>query len=189
MYYSRFKNNESAALATVIFCWIASLLYSWMAVLSEIGGGVIMPSLLTFCSVLSAFWWQKSKSADKQLLENLLILSEEWRQGIVTSRITHIGGKQRPFQQLAWALNDLIDQVETAQVDMRFSLAYVTWGDFTRKSYPEGLHGGFRRALVELNRVTDMLSSLTTAISALMRALAEGDFSHADYANYAGRCR
>ena len=186
MYYSRFKNNESAALATVIFCWIASLLYSWMAVLSEIGGGVIMPSLLTFCSVLSAFWWQKSKSADKQLLENLLILSEEWRQGIVTSRITHIGGKQRPFQQLAWALNDLIDQVETAQVDMRFSLAYVTWGDFTRKSYPEGLHGGFRRALVELNRVTDMLSSLTTAISALMRALAEGDFSKKNNIEFKG---
>ncbi len=184
MYYSRFKNNEKLALAVVAFCWVGSLVYGWMYALGAVEGsalsgvgGIIIPSLLTVGSVLSVVWLRASRSADQQLTEKLLVRCEEWRQGVVTSRITHIGGRERQLQQLAWMLNDLMDQVETAQVDMRFSLAYVTWGDFSRKSYPQGLHGGFRRALVELNLVTDMLSSLTTAISDLMHALADGDFS------------
>ena len=180
MFYSRFKNNESVALAAVAFAWVGSLVYGWVLALSGLEGGVermIIPSLLTVGSAISIAWWRKSKSADQQLLEKLLSASNEWRQGVVASRITHIGGKDRGLQQLAWMLNDLMDQVETAQVDMRFSLAYVTWGDFSRKSYPAGLHGGFARALVELNKVTAMLSSLTTSVSDLMHALAEGDFS------------
>jgi methyl-accepting chemotaxis protein len=177
MYYSRFKNNKSVALAAVAIAWGSSLVYGWMPVLSGTGGSVIMPSILTAGSALSVFWVRLSRAADQQLMAKLLEKCEEWRQGVVTTRITHIGGRERELQQLAWMLNDLMDQVETAQVDMRFSLAYVTWGDFTRKSYPQGLHGSFARALKELNLVTGMLSHLTTTVSDLMRALAEGDFS------------
>jgi methyl-accepting chemotaxis protein len=133
-------------------------------------GRMIIPSLLTLGSVLSIVWWRASLSADKQLMKKLLTRSQEWKEGVVTSRITYIGGRERDLQKLAWSMNDIMDQVETAQVDMRFSLAYVTWGDFSRKSYPEGLHGGFARALKELNLVTDMLSKLTNTISDLMQA-------------------
>lgn len=183
MYYSRFKNNESVALAAVAFCWAVSLVYVWisgvegMVLLSGIGGGVIMPSLLTVGSALSIAWWRASKSGDQQLLEKLLDASEEWRKGSVDVRLTHIGGKERPLQQLAWRLNDLMDQVETAQVDMHYSMAYVIYGDFTRKSYPQGLHGGFASALKQLNAVAKTLSSTTTAITKLMNAMAEGNFN------------
>ncbi|MFI3155929.1 MAG: methyl-accepting chemotaxis protein [Methylococcaceae bacterium] len=181
MYYSHFKNNENLALAAIAIAWVGSLVYGWIFALSPglngAGRGIIMPSLLTLGSVLSVVWWRSSRSDDQQLLERLLDVSQEWREGVVTSRITHIGGRERELQKLAWALNDLMDQVETAQVDMRFSLAYVTYGDFSRKSYPEGLHGGFARALKELNLVTGMLSSLTNTVSDLMHALAEGNFS------------
>lgn len=183
MYYSRFKNNESVALAAVAFCWAVSLVYVWisgvegMVLLSGIGGGVIMPSLLTVGSALSIAWWRASKSGDQQLLEKLLDASEEWRKGSVDVRLTHIGGKERSLQQLAWRLNDLMDQVETAQVDMHYSMAYVIYGDFTRKSYPQGLHGGFASALKQLNAVAKTLSSTTTAITKLMNAMAEGNFN------------
>ena len=182
MYYSRFKNNEKFALAVVAFCWGGALIYGWALALSPglltgAGAGMIMSSLLTLGSVLSVIWWRNSRSTEQQLMEKLLTMSQEWKEGVVTSRITHIGGRERKLQKLAWTLNDIMDQVETAQVDMRFSLAYVTWGDFSRKSYPQGLHGGFARALKELNLVTDMLSSLTSTVSDLMRALAEGNFS------------
>jgi len=186
MFYSRFKNNKSVALAAVAIAWGGSLVYGWMPVLSGAGGDVIMPALLTAGSALSVFWVCLSRSADQQLMEKLLTRCEEWRQGVVTTRITYIGGRERELQQLAWMLNDLMDQVETAQVDMRFSLAYVTWGDFTRKSYPQGLHGGFARALKELNLVTGMLSNLTNTISDLMHALAEGDFSKRVEADFKG---
>lgn len=176
MNYSRFNIDESVALAVVAIAWIALLVCEWLPILNG-AGGLIQPSLLTAGSALSIALWSKSKSGDQQLLAKLLSASQEWRQGTVSSRITHIGGKKRQLQQLAWALNDLMDQVETAQVDMYYSLAYVTYGDFSRRSHPEGLHGGFSQSLKQLNSVTKTLSITTEAIAELMRAIVEGDFN------------
>lgn len=194
MYYSRFKNNESAALAIAAFCWVGSLVYGWMLALGPVlsgaeegvGGGIIMLSLLTAGSALSVVGWRKSRSVDQQLLEKLLNASQEWAQGSVDVRLTYIGGKERPLQQLAWSLNNLMDQVETAQVDMYYSMAYVIYGDFTRKSYPQGLHGGFASALKQLNAVARTLSSTTNAITKLMNAMAEGDFNEKANVNVEG---
>lgn len=181
LYYSRFKNNQKLATVAVAVLWAGSLICNFLPVLSAVEGNVIermiMPSLLTAGSVFAIIWWKKSKSADQQLLKKLVSLSDDWRKGIVTTRITHIGGKERELQKLAWGLNDLMDQVETAQIDMRFSMAYLGYGLFTRKSYPEGLHGGFSRALIELNAVTKTLTSVTMVISDLMMSMADGDFS------------
>jgi len=187
MFYNRFKNNEAAALAVVAFCWVGALVYGWLPVLD--GGSVIAPSLLTVASVLSVVWWRKSISGDQLLLKKLLSASKEWRQGSVDVRVTYIGGKDRPLQQLAWLLNDLMDQVETAQVDMYYSLAYVIYGDFSRKSYPEGLHGGFATALKQLNAVAKTLSATTSAITELMNAIAEGDFNKRVDVNVEGEYR
>lgn len=197
MYYSRFRNNEKLALAVVACCWLGALVYGWMPVFSSVlggaegvaGGAVIMPSLLTIGAALSITWWRKSTSGDQLLLEKLLSAGQEWRQGSVDVRVTHIGGKDRPLQQLAWALNDLMDQVETAQVDMYYSMAYVTYGDFTRKSYPEGLHGGFATALKQLNGVAKTLAVTTEAITELMNAIAEGDFNKKVKVNVDGEYR
>lgn len=193
MYYSRFKNNESVALAAVAAAWLGSLVYGWLLALNPVligaeGGGerMIMPSLLTVVSALSVVWWRKSRSGDQQLLTKLLAASQEWAQGSVDVRLTHIGGKEREIQQLAWSLNNLMDQVETAQVDMYYSLAYVTYGDFSRKSYPQGLHGGFALALKQLNNVAKTLNTTTTAITELMVAMAEGDFNKKVDANVEG---
>jgi len=187
MFYSRFKNNEAAALAVVAFCWTGSLVYGWLPVLD--GGSVIVPSLLTVASVLSVVWWRASRAGDQLLLKKLLSASHEWRQGSVDVRVTYIGGKERPLQQLAWLLNDLMDQVETAQTDMYYSLAYVIYGDFSRKSYPEGLHGGFATALKQLNAVAKTLSATTSAITELMNAIAEGDFNKRVDVNVEGEYR
>ncbi|WP_432746093.1 methyl-accepting chemotaxis protein [Methylobacter sp. G7] len=191
MYYSRFKNNEKLALAVVAFCWLGLLVSVWMSALNgaEGGGGTIIPSLLTVGSALSIVWWRKSRSGDQQLLAKLLSASDEWAQGSVDVRLTYIGGKERPLQQLAWSLNNLMDQVEASQVDMYYSLAYVTYGDFTRRSYPEGLHGGFSSALKQLNSVAKTLSITTTAIAELMNAIAEGDFNKKVDVNVEGEYR
>jgi len=176
MYYSRFKNNEKFALAAIAIAWLGALVYGWIPVFNGAGEGIIGPSLLTAGAVLSIAWWRHSRSADQQLMKKLLSTSQEWRKGSVDVRLTHIGGKERQLQQLAWSLNDLMDQVETAQIDMHYSMAYVIYGDFSRKSYPQGLHGGFATALKQLNAVAKTLSSTTTAITKLMNAMAEGNF-------------
>jgi methyl-accepting chemotaxis protein len=180
--YKHFKNNEDFALVASAIAWGASVVYVWVAVLSVVnepktGGGLIIPILLTVGSALSIVWWRLSRSGDQRLLEQLASKSHEWRQGVLSSRITQIGGRKSKLQKLAWEFNDIMDQVEIAQVDLRESMAHITEGIFTRKSFPQGVRGGYRRALVEINMVTAMLSSVTLAVSDLMRAMAEGDFS------------
>ncbi len=191
MSYSHFKNNESAALAVAALCWLGALTYGWtQLVLNGIEiSGVVILSLLTLGSALSLLWWRASKSVDQHLMKKLLDASQEWRQGSVDVRLTYIGGKQRPLQQLAWALNDLMDQVETAQVDMHYSMAYVTYGDFSRKSYPQGLHGGFATALKQLNGVAKTLSVTTSSITELMNAIAVGNFDKKVTINVEGEYR
>jgi methyl-accepting chemotaxis protein len=189
MYYSRFKNTDEFALAAVAIAWLGSLVYVWLPALRGTGGDMIVPSLLTAGSALSVVWWRQSRSVDQQLMEKLLGVSQEWRKGSVDVRLTYIGGKERPLQQLAWALNDLMDQVETAQIDMHYSMAYVIYGDFTRKSYPQGLHGGFATALKQLNAVAKTLASTTTAITKLMNAMAEGRFNEKVEVNVEGEYR
>ncbi len=177
MSYSRFKSNELLALTAVAITWLCLLIYIWMPVKHVAGGsGFIVPVLLTIASGLSVIWWRKSMSADQRLLKNLLSAGEEWKRGSIGVRITHIGGNERPMQQLAWHLNNLMDQVEATQVDIYYSTTCVAYGNFSRKGYSQGLHGEFSTALKQFNAVANTLSTTTTAITELMLAIVEGDF-------------
>lgn len=171
-FFNRFKINEAVAFTAVGLTWGSSLAFSWMHSIDW-----ILPACLTASSVVSVAAWHSSRKASKVLFDKILDVSETWRDGEVSSRITMIGGKKTDLQKIAWALNDLMDQVETAQVDMYYSMAYVTYGDFSRLSYPAGLHGSFAQALKRLNSLTKVLSQTTTGINALMAALSAGDFN------------
>lgn len=178
MSYSRFKNNDSVALTLVAITWLCLLIYIWIPALGITkSSSLLAPALLTVLSGLSIVWWRKSKSADQRLLKNLLMVGKEWAQGSIGVRITHIGGNERPIQQLAWHLNNLMDQVEATQVDMYYSTSCVAYGNFSRKGYPQGLHGEFSVALEQFNAVAKTLSATTSAITALMNAINDGDFN------------
>jgi methyl-accepting chemotaxis protein len=172
MFSNRFKMNETIAFSTVGLMWGCSLVYSWLHDSNE----PLVPAVLTVGSIVSVWAWQKSRQHNKQLLAKIMDASEKWRAGEVHVRVTQIDGKKTPLQVIAWDLNDLMDQVETAQVDMYYSMAYVTYGDFSRHSYPAGLHGNFAQALKRLNSLTKVLSDTTTGINELMLALNAGDF-------------
>ncbi len=172
MFFRHFKIKESVALVAIAFLWSGTLIYTWMLSVNW-----LVPACLTVGALFSVLLWKLSRRRDKILLAQLLNASQEWRKGNVNVRITQIGGKKNHLQQLSWALNDLMDQVETAQVDMYYSMAYVTYGDFSRRSYPAGLHGGFAQASIRLNSLTKVLSSTTSGINELMRALNDGDFT------------
>ena len=174
MYFKNFDRRELLSLLAIAISFGGMALF---ALLMAKGGLIFIPLALMLVFVLSAFWWYRQRADDLCLLGKVLEASREWQQGSVNIRIVPVGGDKSPLQQLAWSLNDLMDQVETAQVDMYYSLAYVTYGDFTRRSYPGGLHGGFAQALKQLNGITKTLSVTTQAINELMDAMAAGDFT------------
>lgn len=171
MFSKHFEINEQLAFSVAGLAWGGSLAYGWM-----LSTEMILPVCLTLGSIFSIWVWHISRQKNKNLFKKLMDCSSQWREGQVHARITHIGGKKADLQQIAWALNDLMDQVETAQVDMYYSMAYITYGDFSRHSYPAGLHGGFAQALKRLNSLTQVLSATTKSINDLMEAINSGDF-------------
>ncbi len=173
MFSNLFKINEKVALTLMALMWFASLGFSWMLYNHQ----PLIPIFLTLGSIISVWLWHQSRQHDKELLTKLVIASDLWRKGEVHARVTQINGKKTELQKLAWTMNDLMDQVETSQVDMYYSIAYITYGDFSRRSYPEGLHGSFAHALKRLNSLTHVLSTTTAAINELMAALNAGNFN------------
>lgn len=174
MFYNRFKNSENIALWFMASIWLATLTYLWLNTPDD---KFLIPALLTIISAVSVVWWKKAKSADKNLQKQLLNASEEWSLGSLGVRITNIGGNARDTQRLAWRLNNLMDQVETSLVDIVYSTNSVAEGNFSRKGYPQGLHGEFATALKLFNGVADTLKTTTTAITTLMQAMVDGDFN------------
>jgi methyl-accepting chemotaxis protein len=183
MFYNLFK-KPALALAFTTASWLGTLLFIWLSVSHE---SLLIPALLTIFTIISALWWQKSITPDRKLLAQLVSASQDWQQGSLGVRITHIGGNKRPMQQLAWHLNNLMDQVETTQVDIYHSTNSVAEGNFSRKGYPQGLHGEFATALKQFNGVATTLSKTTDAISELMNAISDGNFTKTITVDIKGR--
>lgn len=172
MFYKLFNFSERTALRIAGLAWIATLICFW--VFSHNWVVFLVISVVSFSSA-TLYYYIYLKN--RKLLDQITSVTEEWRKGSVEHRIIRIGGRSTKVQQVAWALNDLMDQVETAQVDMHYSMAYITYGDFSRRSYPEGLHGSFAHASKRLNSLTKVLLKTTSGINSLMAALSVGDFN------------
>ncbi len=181
MFYKLFNVSERIALKITCLVWTGTLIGFWV-----VAHNWLISLIMTLASMLSASLYYHVYSKNRILLDQITTITEEWRKGSAEKRIIKIGGRTTKVQQIAWALNDLMDQVETAQVDMHYSMAYLTYGDFSRRSYPDGLHGGFASALKRLNSITKILSSTTNAINTLVHAIYEGDFSKTVEANVEG---
>ncbi|MDD2833669.1 MAG: methyl-accepting chemotaxis protein [Methylotenera sp.] len=174
MFYNLFKHREFYASIAATLLWSASLIYVWLSAAPDQRW---VPSILTLASIIVAITWFRTRAEEKTLFQHILNASSSWQQGALGERIIHIGGNQRPMQQLAWQLNNLMDQVETMQVDIYYSTKSVAEGNFSRKGYPQGLHGEFASALNLFNEVAVTLSTTTTTITDLMQAIADGDFN------------
>ena len=81
--------------------------------------------------------------------------------GIFHHRITHID-KTEDIGELSWAINDILDQIETFNRDMNESLHCISGGKTYRKMLPNGLHGDFVKYSKSIN---DVLQKIGTAQS------------------------
>jgi len=81
--------------------------------------------------------------------------------GILHHRITNID-KTEEIGQLAWDVNDLLDQQETFLRDLKSSLELTSQGKTYRRMLPSGLHGEFAKLSNDVNKI---LSDISTAQS------------------------
>lgn len=91
--------------------------------------------------------------------------------GKLDDRITHIPNDGSAISDLAWSVNDVLDQLEAFMRDANTTIEFASVGKTYRRAYPSGLHGMFRSTASELN---EAISSIASAYSQRIR----GELSH-----------
>ena len=98
---------------------------------------------------------ENTKSNLFNKIERILI---EASNGNFESRITHIN-MQDPNAKAAWALNDLLDQLEAFERDIKESIEAAKNGIDYRDVAKEGYKGKFRRTVIMLNEAIEAIST------------------------------
>ncbi len=117
-------------------------------------------AFIGFIVTLIPIFTQKSKQTSMDSLakkiEEVLITASN---GNFEKRITNID-LQNPFAKSAWALNDLLDQLEAFERDIKESIEAAKNGIDYRDIAPQGYKGIFRRTVIMLNEAIDAISTV-----------------------------
>jgi len=79
-------------------------------------------------------------------------------QGDLEQRITHINSEDKGQEDLAWAVNNVLDQLEAFMRDISTSIEMASDGKTYRRTFPSGLHGMFRETCIQLNNSIEAIS-------------------------------
>ncbi|ACM92338.1 methyl-accepting chemotaxis sensory transducer [Nautilia profundicola AmH] len=114
----------------------------------------LIVSILAYISNSSSTNTQNQSNLQKEI-ERILL---EAANGNFESRITHINTAD-PTSKAAWALNDLLDQLEAFERDIKESINAAKNGIDYRDIAPQGYKGTFRRTVIMLNDAIDAIST------------------------------
>ncbi|GAB6074591.1 methyl-accepting chemotaxis protein [Nautilia lithotrophica] len=117
-------------------------------------------SVLGLIASIYAIFSTPAKTSSKQsnLQEQIEKILLEASNGNFESRITHINTSD-PSSKAAWALNDLLDQLEAFERDIKESINAAKNGIDYRDIAPQGYKGTFRRTVIMLNDAIDAIST------------------------------
>jgi methyl-accepting chemotaxis protein len=113
----------------------------------------LMLSFLLLGIVISA-WGQFKARQWLAPIEKLDQLTTAVSRGQFDQRITGVGDSDE-LGRLCWHMNDMLDQLETYFREETTAFALHIDGQYFRKAFPAGLHGGFKRGLVSHNVLLD----------------------------------
>lgn len=147
---SLFKNKQSMVLlAGLVFVVFYSL---------YLGNYVLLTVALLAMSV-SAFVKANTRSANNmRLRDEIRRVLLATVQGDLEQRITHIHSEDEGQMELAWAVNDVLDQLEAFMRDISTSIEMASDGKTYRRTFPGGLHGMFKKTCMQLNGSIDAIS-------------------------------
>ena len=85
-------------------------------------------------------------------------VAQKVAQGELYHRVSNIDESEE-IGKLAWALNDVLDQVETFSRDLNASLELISKGKSYRRMDPNGLHGDFVTYSQNINKALDRIAT------------------------------
>jgi len=147
---STFKNNTSIFFLVVL---VFTAIYSFV-IAEPILGGVLLASV-----AISFFIPQNNTKRSTRLSQDMQDVLKRAAQGDLEGRVTHIPIDDSEESKFAWALNDVLDQLEAFMRDAATTIENAASGKTYRRTYPSGLHGIFKSTSNELNRAISSIAS------------------------------
>ena len=115
-------------------------------------------SSLAFTGLFAGFFSSAKSSGSSDLKNEIQKVITEAAKGNLEPRITHINMND-PLSQIAWGVNDLLDQVEAYMRDTNTAVNKASEGESWRKVYPQGLNGLFHYSADSLEKgVEDIIA-------------------------------
>ncbi|MFT5835777.1 MAG: methyl-accepting chemotaxis protein [Sulfurimonas sp.] len=148
---SVFKNNQ------VVLLFIALV---GIAVFSLVNANYILTAIIVVVLIISFFIPSSSVGKkEEQLSKSISRVVKNAAIGNLEDRVTDIPEDNSDLSDRAWALNDLLDQLEAFMRDMETTIAYAAVGKTYRRTYHGGLHGILRTTSKSLNGVISTIAS------------------------------
>jgi len=134
MIIEKFKNIAFSALFVTLLVSVAYLLYS---------GEMIVSGVLVLMAIGSLLLPEsKSKKHDEKLLDDIFSVAKKVGNGELSYRIETTDDSSKEGQ-IAWAINDMLDQTEVILRETRNSIREINQEKLYRCVFSQGLHNEF----------------------------------------------
>ena len=120
----------------------------------------IVGALLLFIVVLALFVPSANTTdTSSGILNSIQRVLANAAKGKLEDRITHIPNDNSTFSQIAWTVNDVLDQLEAFMRDTATTIKAASEGKTYRHAYPQGLQGLFHTTAKAVNGAIDSIAS------------------------------
>ena len=150
---SLFNNKQSAFLFGVL----ALLGLTALALGSYVFGGIALVSALLAPIIPAGA--SHSSTDEQKLYDAMHKVLLDAAKGNLEGRVTHIPTDDSWASKFAWALNDVLDQLEAFMRDAQTTIQSASSGKTYRRTFPEGLHGIFRTTTTDINHSITSIAS------------------------------
>jgi methyl-accepting chemotaxis protein len=131
-------------LATIVASWMLHGFDGWMLAFLILG-----VALSAWGQVKARLWLAPIEKLDR--------LTTEISEGRFDGRIIGVTDSDE-LGRLCWHMNDMLDQLETYFREEATAFRLHVDGQYFRKAFPAGLHGGFKRGLESHNVLLDVMA-------------------------------
>jgi len=146
---SIYSNNQTLLLLITL---VGVLLYSL------VGANYILGLVIFIVLIISVFIPSHNSSKVSNTQKQMIQVIKNAAQGKLEQRVTHIPDNNSQESDFAWAINDLLDQLEAFMRDTATTINNASVGKTYRRTYASGLHGLFYVTARDLNQAISSIA-------------------------------
>lgn len=109
-------------------------------------------------SAISSFWFWRSREKVFNTLDDVHSTLHFASSGSLSHRVTRVAGMGE-VGQVAWELNDLLDQMESYFKEVDACFKQVSQGNYNRRAFYKGMPGRLRNSLQKINESLTLMQS------------------------------